>query len=155
LVWLANTAATELLAEASRKSPLETGGVLLGYQAEGDATVVTIVVGPGPNARHSKAAYCPDHEYQEQEIAKIYAASGRRTTYVGDWHSHPGGALYLSRTDVRTVRTISRHENARLAKPIMIVAANGRPEWDIGAWQWRPTWMKFKSGPTTAALRRF
>ena len=48
----------------------------------------------------------PDHEYQEQEIARVYATSGRCTTYVGDWHSHPGGALYLSRTDVRTAGAI-------------------------------------------------
>ena len=33
---------------------------------------------------------------QEQEIGRVYTASGRCTTYVGDWHSHPGGSLYLS-----------------------------------------------------------
>lgn len=156
LVWITLAAINELVAEAARKSPLETGGVLLGYQVDdGNATVVTAIVGPGPSAQHSNTTYVPDHEYQEQEIARIYGGSGRCTTYVGDWHSHPGGALYLSRTDVRTLRTIARHKNARLPYPIMIVAASGTPEWDIGVWQWRPTWVKCRSAPAPAALRRF
>jgi integrative and conjugative element protein (TIGR02256 family) len=155
-VWISDPAISELVTEATRRSPLETGGVLLGYQADaGRATVVTAVVGPGLSAQHAKATYVPDHEYQEQEIARVYAASGRRTTYVGDWHSHPGGPLYLSRTDVRTLRMIARHKNARLSSPIMIVAAGVAPEWDIGVWQWRPTWLKLKSGPAPAALRRY
>lgn len=156
VVWVADGAAKNLVAEASRKSPLETGGVLLGYQVgDGSLTVVTAVVGPGPNAQHSRTGYVPDHEYQEQEIASTYATSGRCTTYVGDWHSHPGGALYLSRTDVRTLRAIARHKGARLARPVMIVAASGRPEWDIGVWQWRPTWLKFAAGAALATVRRF
>ena len=155
-IWIAGAAINDLVVEATEKSPMETGGVLLGYQVDnGTTTVVTAVVGPGPRAQHTKTAYVPDHEYHEKEIARIYASSGRCTTYVGDWHSHPGGSLHLSRTDVRTLRTIARHKNARLPSPIMIVAASGSPEWDIGAWQWRPTWLTFKWGPASAPLRRF
>jgi len=155
-VWIANAAINDLVIEATEKSPSETGGVLLGYQVDnGTTTVVTAIVGPGPRAQHSKTAYVPDHEYQEKQIARIYAASGRCTTYVGDWHSHPAGSLYLSRIDIRTLRTIARHKNARLRSPIMIVAASGTPEWDIGVWQWRPSWLKFKSHPAPAIFRRF
>lgn len=158
VVWVSDAAVSDLLAEASTKAPSETGGVLLGYQvANGDVTVITAVVGPGPNAEHSSTRYVPDHEYQELEIARVYAESGRCTTYVGDWHSHPGGALYLSRTDVRTLRTIARHKDARLAHPVMIVAASGAaaPQWDFGVWQWRSTWLKLKAGAVRATLRRF
>jgi integrative and conjugative element protein (TIGR02256 family) len=155
-VWIANAAIDNLVIEATEKSPSETGGVLLGYQVDnGTATVVTAIVGPGPMAQHSRTAYVPDHDYQEKEIARIYAASERCTTYVGDWHSHPGGSLYLSRTDVRTLRTIARHKNARLSSPVMIVAAFGTPEWNVAVWQWRPSWLKFKSGPALALLLRF
>ena len=56
---------------------------------------------------------------------------------------------------VRTLRMIARHENARLSSPIMIVAAGVAPEWDISVWQWRPTWLKVKSGPAPAFLRKY
>ena len=156
VVWLSDEAAKKLMAEASTKSPLETGGVLLGYQvADGRETVITAVAGPGPKAQHSSTAYLPDHEYQEREIGRVYAASGRCTTYVGDWHSHPGGSLYLSRTDVGTLRAIARHEPARVPHPVMIVAASGTHKWQIGAWQWRPKWLNLTAGAARAALERF
>jgi integrative and conjugative element protein (TIGR02256 family) len=107
--------------DASLWSPLETGGVLLGYSGgEGDL-VVTTVIGGGPSASRRETSFEPDHEYQAREIALAYERSGRRWAYLGDWHTHPNGQAVLSRTDRRTLRRIARTPEARAPQPTMLL----------------------------------
>lgn len=122
--------------EAARRDPHETGGVLLGYWGE-DAAVVADMVGPGPDALHGPNGFVPDAEYQEMEIAQRYETSGRIVTYMGDWHSHPGGSGRVSRLDLRTLHTIAREPAARAPAPIMLVVSDGDP-WKLMAWIWAP-----------------
>lgn len=138
-----------MVTEATRAFPLETGGLLLGYDDPATAQVVIRqVVGPGPRAAHGLSRFFPDHDYHRRETARIYASSGRITSYLGDWHSHPGGGTALSPTDRRTLARIARAQTARAPRPIMIVLA-GTPlpadisplpygddaEWRVGVWQ--------------------
>lgn len=96
----------------------------MGYSEPASArTVVCESVGPGPRAVHRRTRFLPDHQYHEQEAARIYLASGRIVSYLGDWHSHPRGSLALSVTDRRTLGRIARAPAARAPQPIMIVLA--------------------------------
>jgi integrative and conjugative element protein (TIGR02256 family) len=125
--------------EAERTFPLETGGVLLGYWAsEYTELVISEVTGPGPQAKHETRSFVPDHEYQEAEIARIYQASGRFFTYLGDWHSHPLQEAYLSRRDRRTLRHIGEHKEARAPMPIMSVIGRGPSDWSLRMWRYMP-----------------
>lgn len=127
LVWFARDVISTIHREAERAFPRETGGVLLGYaDVTNTELVVTASVGPGPLARHSRWAFVPDHKYQEEQVAKMYTASGRIWTYLGDWHSHPDGPLRMSTADRRTLARIARFGDARIPRPIMAVIA-GRP----------------------------
>jgi integrative and conjugative element protein (TIGR02256 family) len=135
VLWVSAAAVESLVQEAARAFPFETGGVLMGYQVRTEV-VVSDIIGPGPNAKHSKTSYMPDHEYQDLEVARVYAESGRRTTYLGDWHTHPNGRLYLSRTDLNTLKSISAHSPARMREPVMAIVAGTVDDWRMGAWQW-------------------
>lgn len=135
-LWLESGVRTRIVYEAVRKSPYETGGIVLGYASE-SSVVVADMVGPGPDALHGRRGFVPDAEYHEEEIARRYADSGRVITYVGDWHSHPGGLGRLSRLDLRTLSRIAREPAARLPAPIMLVAYFGNP-WLLAAWKWTP-----------------
>lgn len=115
-----------MVAEADEKAPLETGGVLLGV-SDGVNVWIDAVIGPGPGAMHRKTSFTPDAAYQQQEIAAIYETSGRRVSYLGDWHTHPGSAPYLSWRDRRTVRGISRTAGARQPNPVMLILGYGDP----------------------------
>lgn len=42
--------------------PWETGGMLMGYVADNGDYVVTQLIGPGPNAKHSRYRFLPDNE---------------------------------------------------------------------------------------------
>lgn len=102
--------------------PKETGGVLMGYKKEKEIGI-THLIGPGPNAIHEKYSFTPDNDYHEKEIARIYKSTGKDITYIGDWHTHPGNAAYLSERDKKTLRNISANKMSRLPEPLMIIVA--------------------------------
>lgn len=133
-VWLTRSSLDRLVTTAQAYAPNETGGVLVGY-SDGLSLnlVVEHIIGPGPRAFHNRYGFTPDHEYQEQEIARLYRESGRVSTYLGDWHSHPGGGLYLSVTDRKTLRRIAMAKEARVQKPLMAVI--GGANWELAIWQ--------------------
>lgn len=105
----------------------------MGYRG-GNDIVITNVVGPGPNAIHTRNSFTPDHEWQQKEINHIYDSSNRINTYLGDWHSHPNGALYLGWQDKRTLNRIASCVDARVPNPIMMVVSGGLEKWKLGAW---------------------
>ena len=135
-LWVVVEALESVRREAERAWPAETGGVLLGYEPDGSDVVVTAVTGPGPNALHARSAFVPDDLYHARVIAGVYESSGRRVTYLGDWHSHPGGAAVPSRKDKRTLRAMARFRGGRTPNPVMLLAA-GSPDagWGIRAWR--------------------
>src|SRR4051812_41398728 len=71
-------------AEAASRFPLETGGVFLGHQTATSRALVTDMIGPGPNAVHSTRGLTVDHEWQNEQIAARYAASGQTLSYLGE-----------------------------------------------------------------------
>ena len=153
--------------EAASKYPNETGGVLLGYADSGFETiVVTLATGPGPNAIHTPTRFVPDHEFHVAEVARIYASSGRRLTYIGDWHCHPKASAYLSAADALTLERIAGSPDARIPSPVMVVLGgmgqsartqedgSGKHAWHIEAWLFlraRSPWAKFLGSPPTNA----
>jgi integrative and conjugative element protein (TIGR02256 family) len=132
-VWIAQAVLAGMTQEAERKTPTETGGVLLGYFADG-ATVATDWVGPGPNAVHADHGFIPDYEYQEEQIAIRYEESGRRLIYLGDWHTHPTGSADLSKKDEACLRRIAGSRSARIVNPVMVVLTEA-PQWTLAAWR--------------------
>lgn len=124
-----------IVQEADRCHPLETGGVFMGYWAD-DAAIIRAVIGPGPNARHERRNFEPDHEWQAAQIATYYEAAGRRETYLGDWHTHPGqkhAALsFLDRTALRKIITTPE---ARAPKPLMAIVAGTPNERGLAIWR--------------------
>jgi integrative and conjugative element protein (TIGR02256 family) len=129
-LWLADVALEAMIAEARRMDPLETGGVLLGWQdADGVELMVASALGPGPSATHRRTRFSPDSAWQDGEIAARYELSGRTVTYLGDWHSHPGGTDTPSRRDERTARRIGRSRSARAHRPVMLILTGGAMTW--------------------------
>ena len=136
--WVADQALREIRLEARSAAPLETGGMLLGYASptNGGLFVIERMIGPGPNAHHARTRFEPDAPWQEEELAEVYKNSGRRTTYLGDWHSHPGAHAIPSDLDRRTARAISRHRQARARRPLMLIIGGTEARPDIRMYQY-------------------
>ena len=133
LAWVERSISQRMSGQAEIYQPYETGGCLLGYWVKPlEEIVICDIIGPGPNAVHSKNKFIPDNEWQTSEIEKIYGASGRFITYLGDWHSHPGYAsANLSWRDRKTLRSIAFYSPARTPHPIMCIIAKGE------SWFWK------------------
>lgn len=121
--------------EASARFPLETGGTFMGWWRDHSSVVVCDMIGPGPGAHHHAGSFQPDQEWQLREIARIYERSGRRTTYLGDWHTHPRAARgYVSRTDRGVLRQIISSPEARCPRPLMALLSGCPSAWLFDLW---------------------
>lgn len=135
VVWLPVQLHDDCIAEADRFYRLETGGALMGYWNAANA-VITAIIGAGPAALHERHNFEPDQQWQVAAIAQHYEASGRRETYIGDWHTHPDATTaHLSWTDRRVLRRIITTPSARASNPIMIVYYGAEAAWKTGAWR--------------------
>jgi integrative and conjugative element protein (TIGR02256 family) len=122
VVWIPRWTLASMFEAAEAKAPLETGGMLLGYMAsDGAAIVVTDTVGAGPEATHKRHGFEPDSAWQQGLLSRVYHRSGRTTTYLGDWHSHPRGSPVPSREDTRTARRVARYEGSRTKNPLTMI----------------------------------
>jgi integrative and conjugative element protein (TIGR02256 family) len=143
--WIPEAVLGHMEMEAGRRFPSETGGILMGYWAEGrdHEVVITSASGPCPAARHGTSGYIPDSAFDREWVARTYLESGRTHTYLGDWHVHPHGSPGLSSRDRRTLGRIARDGAARSPTPIMGVVAGG-PSWELAIWRYRsrrwPMW---------------
>lgn len=139
-LWLLPDAHTAIRDEAARHTHDETGGMLLGYR-NGPDIVVTGSIGPGPRAARTPTSFLPDGPWQEAELARAYADSGRTHTYLGDWHTHPGGIPALSRTDRRTLTRTAAHRPARQPTPLSAILAPD-PDGLLAFWLHTGRWTK-------------
>src|SRR5664279_5393472 len=87
---LAPSVREDILRWADEFYPLEVGGVLIGYHYGGTVEIAH-AIGPGPGASHGRFRFEPDSEWQFEQISLLYEVSGRRLSYLGDWHTHPRG----------------------------------------------------------------
>jgi integrative and conjugative element protein (TIGR02256 family) len=132
--WVENTVLANIEAESERCRPKETGGLLLGYWANGDVVITTSTV-PGPKSKHSSNSYTPDAIFDRDQVAKVYKKSRGVIAYLGDWHSHPKGGCGLSNDDIITLFNISTYEPARAETPIMLLSVNENSKWIFAAWR--------------------
>lgn len=135
LLWLSEAALRKMSKEATSKLPFETGGVLVGYWVTADEAVVQDASGPGPEAEHFRHRFRPDHEYQTDWIAKRYEQSQRITTYLGDWHTHPGAKTASpSWADRSTAKRIALCANARASRPLTLILSGDDAGWSPSCW---------------------
>ena len=127
-VLLSSTGRDRLLFEARKHEPLETGGVLLGCRLQERTLLVYDATGPGPRAHHANDSFIYDADYCQRLLHAVFTASHGLITYLGDWHSHPGGALRPSRKDERALRSIALDKDARCPRPLLLLTDGSRIE---------------------------
>jgi len=125
---LAPSVREDILRWADEFYPLEVGGVLIGYHYGGTVEIAH-AIGPGPGASHGRFRFEPDSEWQFEQISLLYEVSGRRLSYLGDWHTHPRGRPAPSRRDLDTMRMISCYPEARCPEPLMLILGGKPGRW--------------------------
>lgn len=136
------------LDEASRTFPLESGGILMGQWLRPDLWQVDYVIGPGPQAHHERFRFSPDPDWQHDRIAERFRATGGRSTYLGDWHSHPNARHgRLSYTDKLAAQTILRSPQSQCERLLMMLVWGYPSSWKTSAWACETSaWKLWRSG---------
>jgi len=129
----------QMVVEAERMAPRETGGIFLGWQqsAKRPFIEITHMIGPGPRADHEYKSFEPDYKFQSTETDRIFQLAPKGITYLGDWHTHPTGTAKLSWQDRTCLHKIARSPVSRNPTPIMVVLS-GLDNWQPRAWKYRP-----------------
>lgn len=134
-LWLRNCFYSEIVNEAEKRKPLETGGAFMGYIAENKDVVVTDIIGAGENAEYNKHSFIPDQDYQLKEIERIYLKSSGMKSYLGDWHTHPNHTTDLSLKDKKTLTRVAITPESHNPNPIMVILGGQPREWTMNAVQ--------------------
>jgi len=106
----------------------ETGGILLGFDAEGNAPLTVTVAGdPGPKAIRCATRFRRDLEHAQALADAAWALEG--SLWIGDWHTHPAGHPQPSPTDLAGYRAALADET--LPAFLSVILSPGEP----GDWQ--------------------
>lgn len=130
MIWLSSHVLRLMCRYARELSPLENGGVLLGWRS-GEDYVIVDLRGPGPRALHGRHCFFPDHAWQVNEINRAFEATCGDVDYLGDWHSHPTGIAEMSDLDSATLLRIAR----RVKAPLMLIVAGSGADWSPRCWK--------------------
>jgi integrative and conjugative element protein (TIGR02256 family) len=128
--------------EAGRRQLRESGGALFGFK-DGEDTVIACAYGPGPRARHRRAAFEPHTATTQLLMDAVRESSDARYRYLGSWHSHPGGLPRPSGPDIETTERVASEPHVLLPDPLVLIqATRPGPEGviigELRAWRWEP-----------------
>jgi len=133
-----SAAAFVAIAESARASAdgLETGGILLGYDPGELGTTLVLEAGdPGANAERRRDFFRRDLAHAQRLADEAYARTCSR--WIGEWHTHPRGALAPSWRDLRTYRRFLRDPELQFATFLSLIVGPGEDGWErprLAAW---------------------
>jgi integrative and conjugative element protein (TIGR02256 family) len=93
----------------------------MGYWTAASDVVVTHASGPGRYAKHGLWSFERDPHDGQAFIERVFEESGRRFTYIGEWHTHLWGRLTPSHRDLRTMRGIPEEPHSYQERPLLII----------------------------------
>jgi hypothetical protein len=98
VIVFSKRAIEEIKKETFRKSPYETGGILLGKIID-DQWYVIATTEPGPNSIFEISYFEYDQDFVTKEANRISKEFENELELLGLWHRHPGSMDVFSRTD--------------------------------------------------------
>lgn len=112
--------------EASRlahaKYPTEVGTPLVGqYSDNGSEATVSAIAPVSRDSRGSRSTFKRGVVGLREFFSRLFQVSQGRVHYVGEWHSHPGGAPFPSHTDDVNMQAIANDPRARCPECILVL----------------------------------
>ncbi len=115
-----------LLAKRIERQPNETGGVLIGqYDFSRKIIYIADMIFSPDDSIESPTSYIRGCENLPDQIHQIASLTYNNYSYIGEWHSHPGGCTAMSRLDERLLGTISLVNEAECLLGCMVICGAG------------------------------
>lgn len=121
LLWVHNRVTSRLAAVPPR--PWEVGGWLIGYWAE-DSLVVTHAT--PPRSRGTPWGVTINGHGHRRLFDQAWDATQGRVTFLGDWHTHPGGPALPSERDRNAAARLATDPDFGTPRPLIAIIATSR-----------------------------
>lgn len=120
----------------------ERGGILMGELYPKSQQIIISKAIEVPAESSGSYSYAMDVKAAKRIMAKVWKHSGRVTTYLGDWHTHPQSSPSPSFTDRITFTRNFRETDVPHGLLIYIVVGNHSQKWlwvgaCAGLWTWK------------------
>lgn len=104
---------------ADRATPIETGGILLGYRSGRSVRVVGAAEVADPNATEASFTLRRDAAQARLDEVRSHFPAGSPVGFVGEWHVHPQ-ASPPSSIDRRSIARLGRHYRRRVVSVVVV-----------------------------------
>jgi integrative and conjugative element protein (TIGR02256 family) len=104
--------------------PWEVGGWLLGYSDEEQGAIV--VTHATPPSRGTPFSIRISGRRHRRYFDQAWSASDGHVTFLGDWHTHPGGLAIPSERDEEAMHQIAADPDFGEGPTLIAIAATGR-----------------------------
>lgn len=134
-VRISQSAINEMRAEVRRGARLrgphvETGGVLLGRIDDACRIIwVDVATGPPPDSLLSPLHFDRGLSGISAIVESHKARSGKETTYLGEWHTHPYGAAAPSATDNAGMAELIAKAPGAPRRALLLILAGDFNDW--------------------------
>lgn len=125
---------------ARRTFPREVGTALVGsYSDDGTQATVTGVAPLSPDSKGSRFRFQRGVQGLRDFFSRLFRLSRGTVHYVGEWHSHPGGAPTPSRTDDNNMQEIADAPSALCPECILVILGLTTDESSTGVYVYSRT----------------
>lgn len=107
-----------------KQSDEEKGGIVLGQVSKSEQEILVCRVSiPTNHDMSSKYSFHRSHEWAQQIIDYEFVNSGRKNTYLGEWHTHPSNRAVPSPQDIRMIKKQFAVNEIRTNFMLLLIAA--------------------------------
>lgn len=134
---LTDRAFSVITSEASASADgMETGGILLGYDYDGDDLLeVTQAGDAGPRARRERRRFLRDLEHARTLADVAYEEDG--SVWIGEWHTHTNESPFPSSRDLLTYLRLLGDATLEFSRFASIIVTAECDDWDdVVLWPW-------------------
>lgn len=115
---------------------LETGGILLGHDYEGDDLIeVTQAGDAGPRAKRERRSFLRDLKHARRLADVAYEDDG--SVWIGEWHTHTNESPLPSPRDLSTYLQLLDDPSLEFSRFASIIVTAESEDWDdLVLWPW-------------------
>jgi integrative and conjugative element protein (TIGR02256 family) len=119
---------------AGEHAPREVGTALVGsYSDDGREATILGLAPITPDSRGARFTFHRGTRGLVSFFVDLFRRSKGLSHYVGEWHSHPGGAPSPSGTDDENMLAIARDPMAKCPECVLLILATGQDRAELGA----------------------
>lgn len=118
-LYISNQTLGKIRLELLKHYPKEFGGVFVGFKKEGLIVIEDVLI--PDDFVNGKTEFVRHPGTLNDRLAKIFKETNGKTTYLGEWHSHPNASATPSSTDEKAMKEIAENIKIGNLNPVLMI----------------------------------